>query len=82
MLGVLPDLTFPMDVLHLAMGDSALLLTDGLYSARRPDGKRIQLGEVAPVFARDERVATLIQRMRGESAFDDDATAISVQRAD
>ncbi|MEO7318104.1 MAG: SpoIIE family protein phosphatase [Chthoniobacteraceae bacterium] len=79
-LGVLPDLTFPMDVLNLAVGDVALFLTDGLYSARRPDGKRIEIEEVAPAFALGEKLSALIDRMRGKSAFDDDATAISIQR--
>ena len=80
MVGVLDDPVFPAETLQLAPGETALLLTDGLYSARHPDGKRRVLEEIAPAFSQDRAVSSLIERMRGGSAFDDDVTAISIQR--
>lgn len=77
--GVLDDPVFPAETLQLAPGETALLLTDGLYSARHPDGKRRVLEEIAPAFSQDRAVSSLIERMRGGSAFDDDVTAISIQ---
>ena len=79
-LGVVPDRTFPMETVPLATGDTALLFTDGLHSARRPDGTRIESDEVAPAFAKDVCALVLIERMRGESTFDDDVTALAIQR--
>jgi len=81
-LGVLPDRTFPMQAVRLGAGDAALLFTDGLYSARLPDGARAALEHVPPAFTEEQGVPALIERMRGESAFDDDVTAIAMRRAD
>lgn len=80
MIGVLDDLVFPAETLLLAPGDTALLLTDGLYSARHPDGRRRVLEEIAPAFSQDREVSSLVERVRGDSAFDDDVTVISIQR--
>jgi len=82
MLGVLPDRTFPLDTARLGPGDVALLFTDGLYSARLPDGERAAIAQVVPAFTEEPTVSALIDRMRGGSAFDDDVTAISIRRAD
>ncbi len=81
-LGVLPDRTFPRELVRLARGDAALLLTDGLYSARRSGGERATLPDVAPAFAKGGSVSALIKRMRGRSAFDDDVTALAIRRTD
>ena len=81
-LGVLPDRTFPMETVRLSAGDSALLFTAGLYSARRPDGERSEIEDVAPASAQGESVPALIDRMHGASAFDDEVTALSIQCAD
>ncbi len=81
-LGVLRDHVFPTETLRLATGDTALLLTDGLYSARRSGGERVVLEDVTPAFAEGGSVAALLHRLRGASAFDDDVTAISIQRTD
>ena len=81
-LGVLTECTFPMETVRLSTGDTSLLFTDGLYSARRPDGTRFEIEDVTPAFAGAASVSTLIDRMRGESAFDDDVTAITIARTD
>ncbi len=78
-LGVLPDRTFPMESVRLSADDTALLFTDGLYSARRPDGTRIEIEEVTPAFVKDRSPLALIERMRGQSTFDDDVTALAIQ---
>ena len=81
-LGVLPDLVFSSDALHLAAEDRALLFTDGLYSARRLDGDRHDYADVAPAFAQQKNAPALILAMCGGSAFDDDLTALTIRRAD
>ena len=79
-IGVLEAPVFSAETLQLAPGDTALLMTDGLYSARREDGERRVLEEIAPVFSQNRTVSALIERMRGGSAYDDDVAAISIQR--
>ena len=82
MLGVLSDRVYPMETLRLGPGDVALLITDGVYSARRADGERATLEDVAPVFSKSGSVFELLKRMRGGSAFDDDVTAFAMQHLD
>ena len=77
-LGVLPDLTFPPDVVRLARGDTALLITDGVYSARQVDGSRAEIEDVIPVLAKGGKVSALMKELRGAGAFDDDVTLIAI----
>lgn len=79
-LGVDAERTFPADSLRLGAGDTALLFSDGLYSARLPDGERTVIEDVMPAFARARTVSGLVRRMRGASAFDDDVTALVLRR--
>ena len=82
LLGVLPDRSFPADTVRLSAGDTALLFTDGLYSARHLPGPRLEIEAVTPAFAEEESVSALIERMRGEGTFDDDVTVLAMRRAD
>ena len=77
-LGVLPDLIFPVDVTRLARGDTALFITDGVYSARRVDGTRAEIEDVIPILAKRKRMSALMGELRGEGAFDDDVTVIAI----
>lgn len=64
----------------LGKGDRALLFTDGLYSARRADGERKSMSDVALALAEAGDVDALVERMLGHSAFDDDVSAILIHR--
>ena len=81
-LGVLPDLTFPVEVARLARGETTLLITDGVYSARWPDGTRAEIEDVIPILANVRDMPTLMDELRGDGAFDDDVTVIAIGLAE
>lgn len=81
-LGALADRAFPVDRIQLGEGDVALLMTDGLYSSRRPDGSRQEVDDAMDGLKEEDELRRLIERMRGSAAFDDDVTVITISRAD
>lgn len=80
LLGLREDFSGASERVRLERGDLALLFTDGLFSARTPEGERQMISEVAPAFAKHHSLESLIRAMRGSGAFDDDVTALLLQR--
>jgi serine phosphatase RsbU (regulator of sigma subunit) len=80
LLGVGEKFRGAAEIVRLAAGDRALLFSDGLFGARRSNGERQQHTDIAPAWAGCADLEALAERMRGDSAFDDDVSAILVAR--
>jgi sigma-B regulation protein RsbU (phosphoserine phosphatase) len=80
LLGLQESFAGDIQSVRLGEGDRALLFTDGLHSARREDGERQSMSDVALALAATGDLDTLVEQMRGHSAFDDDVSAILLHR--
>ena len=80
LLGIGAEVSSGVQSVRLAAGESALLYTDGLYSSQTADGTRQTIENLSRVFSNAPELSPLIDRMRGESSFDDDLTAILIER--
>ena len=87
MMGIDPEMEMNETVTTLAIGDVALLYTDGLHSLKSNDGERFNTKAVTDAFARIDGSADLLARLIAQlaersdgQAFDDDLAAIALRR--
>jgi serine phosphatase RsbU (regulator of sigma subunit) len=87
MIGLSPAAEIDPTITTLARGDTALLYTDGLYSAKNETGERLTADALVKAFTRlganadflPDLIAHLDQKS-GAEGFDDDVAAIALRR--
>lgn len=84
-IGLMPDMDYETDVLHLVAGDRFLIFSDGITECESPDGKMLENEGLAEMIKRHPRMgekAILDHVVRdlvafgGSETFDDDISAL------